>query len=175
MKLRENLLYSNNDRFEIALKRYNGDYSMLLALPKENVECSEVAEGLMQNLDDCLSEMNTCNVDLSLPKFTTEFGSSLKELLEQQGITKTFSADAELKGISDTPLYVDDIIQKTYINVDEEGTEAAAVTAITVRLTSIRPEKIVAMKFNRPFVYAIINNENNEVLFVGKVGNPIEK
>ena len=175
MKLRENLLYSNNDRFEIALKRYNGDYSMLLALPKENVECSEVAEGLMQNLDDCLSEMNTCNVDLSLPKFTTEFGSSLKEVLEQQGITKTFSADAELKGISDTPLYVDDIIQKTYINVDEEGTEAVAVTAITVRLTSIRPEKIVAMKFNRPFVYAIINNENNEVLFVGKVGNPIEK
>ena len=175
MKQRDNLLYSNNDRFEIAVKRYKGDYSMLFALPKENVECSEVAETLMQDLDGCLEGMKICNIDLSLPKFTTEFGSSLKDVLEQQGITRTFGVNAELKGISDTPLFVDDIIHKTYIDVDEEGTEAAAVTAITVRLTSIRPEKVIAMKFDRPFVYAIINNENNEVLFVGKVGNPIEK
>ena len=148
---------------------------MLFALPKENVECSEVAETFMQDLDGCLEGMKICNIDLSLPKFTTEFGSSLKDVLEQQGITRTFGVNAELKGISDTPLFVDDIIHKTYIDVDEEGTEAAAVTAITVRLTSIRPEKVIAMKFDRPFVYAIINNENNEVLFVGKIGNPIEK
>ena len=148
---------------------------MILALPKENVKCSDVAHTLLQDIDKYLSDMNMCNVKLSLPKFTTEFGSSLKNVLEQQGITRAFSHGAELKGISDAPLCVDDIIQKTYVNVDEEGTEAAAVTAITVRLTAMRPEKSVAMKLNRPFVYAIINNENNELLFIGKVGNPIKK
>ena len=175
MTQHENMLYYNDEQLEMAIKRYKGNYSMVLALPKENATCSDVAYTLLQDLDEYLSDMNMCNVKLSLPKFTTEFGSSLKYLLEQQGITRVFSHRAELNGMSDAPLCVDDIIQKTYINVDEEGTEAAAVTAITVRLTAIRPEKNVTMKIDRPFVYAIINNENNEVLFIGKVGNPIKK
>ena len=175
MTANENSLYYNDEQVEMTVKRYKGNYSMILALPKENVKCSDVAYTLLQDIDKYLSDMNMCNVKLSLPKFTTEFGSSLKDVLEQQGITRAFSHGAELKGISDAPLCVDDIIQKTYINVDEEGTEAAAVTAITVRLTAIRPEKNVTMKIDRPFVYAIINNENNEVLFIGKVGNPIQK
>ena len=175
MTQHENMLYYNDEQLEMAIKRYKGNYSMVLALPKENATCSDVAYTLLQDLDEYLSDMNMCNVKLSLPKFTTEFGSSLKDVLEQQGITRVFSHRAELNGMSDAPLCVDDIIQKTYINVDEEGTEAAAVTAITVRLTAMRPEKSVAMKLNRPFVYAIINNENNEVLFMGKVGNPIKK
>ena len=175
MTANENSLYYNDEQVEMTVKRYKGNYSMILALPKENVKCSDVAYTLLQDIDKYLSDMNMCNVKLSLPKFTTEFGSSLKDVLEQQGITRAFSHGAELKGISDAPLCVDDIIQKTYINVDEEGTEAAAVTAITVRLTAIRPEKNVTMKIDRPFVYAIINNENNEVLFIGKVGNPIKK
>ena len=175
MTANENSLYYNDEQVEMTVKRYKGNYSMILALPKENVKCSDVAHTLLQDIDKYLSDMNMCNVKLSLPKFTTEFGSSLKDVLEQQGITRAFSHGAELKGISDAPLCVDDIIQKTYVNVDEEGTEAAAVTAITVRLTAMRPEKSVAMKLDRPFVYAIINNENNEVLFMGKVGNPIKK
>lgn len=175
MTANENSLYYNDEQVEMTVKRYKGNYSMILALPKENVKCSDVAHTLLQDIDKYLSDMNMCNVKLSLPKFTTEFGSSLKDVLEQQGITRAFSHGAELKGISDAPLCVDDIIQKTYVNVDEEGTEAAAVTAITVRLTAMRPEKSVAMKLDRPFVYAIINNENNEVLFIGKVGNPIKK
>lgn len=175
MTANENSLYYNDEQVEMTVKRYKGNYSMILALPKENVKCSDVAHTLLQDIDKYLSDMNMYNVKLSLPKFTTEFGSSLKDVLEQQGITRAFSHGAELKGISDAPLCVDDIIQKTYVNVDEEGTEAAAVTAITVRLTAMRPEKSVAMKLDRPFVYAIINNENNEVLFMGKVGNPIKK
>ena len=175
MKQRENMLYQSNEMFDIAVKRYKSNYSMLLALPKEGIRCDIAADTLMQNIDKYLSEMDMSNVELSLPKFTTEFGSSLKEVIEQQGITKAFGAGAELKGISDAPLCVDNIIQKTYINVDEEGTEAAAVTAIIAKLTSMRPQNNVTMKLDRPFVYVIIDNENNEVLFVGKVGNPIEK
>ena len=175
MKQRENMLYHSNEMFDITVKRYKGNYSMLLALPKEGIRCDIAADTLMQNIDKYLSEMEMYNVELLLPKFTTEFGSSLKEVMEQQGIIKAFGIGAELKGISDAPLCVDNIIQKTYINVDEEGTEAAAVTAIIAKLTSMRPQNNVTMKLDRPFVYVIIDNENHEVLFVGKVGNPIEK
>ena len=176
MRQRENSLYCNNEDFEITVKRYyDGKYSMLLALPKKDIKCDEAIKIIMNDLDKHLAEMNRCDVDLSMPKFTVEFGSSLKNVLEQQGIIRAFGGRAQFNGISKEPLCISDIMQKTYIKVDEDGTEAAAVTAIRVGAMSMRPQKIVPMKLDRPFVFAIIKNESNEVLFVGKIGNPIEK
>ena len=176
MKQRENSLYCNNKDFEITVKRYyDGEYSMLLALPKKGVKCDETAQAIMSNLEKYLSEMSRCEVDLSMPKFTVEFGSSLKQVLEQQGITRAFGKRAQFNGISDEPLCISDIMQKTYIKVDEDGTEAAAVTALRVGAMSMRPQNIIPMKLDRPFVFAIIKNDSNEVLFIGKIGNPIEK
>ena len=176
MKQRENSLYCNNKDFEITVKRYyDGEYSMLLALPKKGVKCDETAQAIMSNLEKYISEMSRCEVDLSMPKFTVEFGSSLKQVLEQQGITRAFGKRAQFNGISDEPLCISDIMQKTYIKVDEDGTEAAAVTALRVGAMSMRPQNIIPMKLNRPFVFAIIKNDSNEVLFIGKIGNPTEK
>ena len=176
MRQRENSLYCNNKDFEITVKRYyDGKYSMLLALPKKKMKCDEAAQAIMSNLEKYLSEMSRCEVDLSMPKFTVEFGSSLKHVLEQQGITRAFGERAQFNGISDEPLCISDIMQKTYIKVDEDGTEAAAVTALRVGAMSMRPQNIIPMRLDRPFVFAIIKNESNEVLFVGKIGNPIEK
>ena len=176
MRQRENSLYCSNKDFEITVKRYyDGKYSMLLALPKKEMKCDKAAQTIMSNLEHYLSEMNRCEVDLSMPKFTVEFGSSLKHVLEQQGITRAFGERAQFNGISDEPLCISDIMQKTYINVDEDGTEAAAVTALRVGAMSMRPQNIIPVKLDRPFVFAIIKNDGNEVLFVGKIGNPIEK
>lgn len=176
MKQRDNSLYCSNEDFEITLKGYyDGKYSMLLALPKKNMDCGEAAQSIMRNLNKYLLEMERCEVDLSMPKFTVEFGSSLKHVLEQQGITRAFGSRAQFEGISDEPLCISDVMQKTYIKVDEDGTEAAAVTAVRVGAMSMRPRNVVPMKLDRPFVFAIIRNDGNEVLFVGKVGNPIEK
>ena len=176
MRQRENSLYCSNKDFEITVKRYyDGKYSMLLALPKKEMKCDKAAQTIMSNLEHYLSEMNRCEVDLSMPKFTVEFGSSLKHVLEQQGITRAFGERAQFNGISDEPLCISDIMQKTYIKVDEDGTEAAAVTALRVGAMSMRPQNITPMKLDRPFVFAIIENDSNEVLFVGKIGNPIEK
>ena len=176
MRQRENSLYCSNKDFEITVKRYyDGKYSMLLALPKKEMKCDKAAQTIMSNLEHYLSEMNRCEVDLSMPKFTVEFGSSLKHVLEQQGITRAFGERAQFNGISDEPLCISDIMQKTYIKVDEDGTEAAAVTALRVGAMSMRPQNIIPMKLDRPFVFAIIENDSNEVLFVGKIGNPIEK
>lgn len=176
MRQRENSLYYNNEDFEMTIKGfYDGKYSMLLALPKKNVKCGKAAQIMMNDLDNYLLKMKRCEVDLSMPRFTVEFGSSLKEVLEQQGIIRAFGQRAQFEGISDEPLRISDIMQKTYVKVDEDGTEAAAVTAVRVGAMSMRPQNIIPMKLDRPFVFAIIRNDGNEVLFVGKVGNPLEK
>lgn len=176
MMMRYNEQFHRDDTLSIVAKRYesiNG-YAMLLVLPNEGIGCDVAAEHLAANLDTYLGSLETCNLTLSLPKFTTDFQASLKPILENLGLKRVFGNKAQLRGISDEPLFVSDILQKTYMNVDEMGTEAAAVTALRIGLTSMRPPKNETITFDRPFIYAIIDR-NNEVLFAGKVGNPNEK
>ena len=115
------------------------------------------------------------NVHLSLPKFTTDFGMSLKQTLANLGIRRAFGSKAQFGGISDEPLYISDVVQKTYINVNEKGTEAAAVTMAIAGALSMRPPKTEVITFDRPFIYAIIKDNGNHVMFAGKVGNPAIK
>jgi serpin B len=119
--------------------------------------------------------MTVSDVSLSLPKFTTDFGMSIKNTLANMGIKRAFGGKAQFGGISDEPLFISDVVQKTYINVNEKGTEAAAVTMAITGLLSMRPQKIEVITFDRPFIYAIIKDNSKEVLFAGKVGNPNEK
>lgn len=176
MMQRSTSTYYSNDLFTMTTKSYNGGYSMLLVLPKEGVNCSEAAKHLANNLDTYIGEMERCDVLLSLPKFKTNFFTSLKPMLTDLGIERAFGNGAQFGGISDKPLLISDVMQKTFISVDEEGTEAAAVTSVAVGLMSAgRPDRIEIMKLDRPFIYAIIDNSNNEVLFAGKVGDPTKK
>ena len=148
---------------------------MLFILPSENVKCDEAAEYVAKDFDTLLSNMEVRNVHLSLPKFTTDFGMSLKQTLANLGIRRAFGSRAQFGGISDEPLYISDVVQKTYINVNEKGTEAAAVTMAIAGALSMRPPKTEVITFDRPFIYAIIKDNGNHVLFAGKVGNPIIK
>ena len=90
-------------------------------------------------------------------------------------IKRAFGDNAQFGGISDEPLFISDVVQKTYINVNEKGTEAAAVTVAVAGLLSARAPKIEVITFDRPFLYAIVKSDNSEVFFAGKVGNPNEK
>lgn len=174
MMQRSAAAYYSDDVLALAAKSYNGGYSMLLALPNEGVTCGEAARHLAKNLDTCVREMNRCDMQLSLPKFTTEFCTSLKPYLSFLGIKRAFGKKAQFGGISDTPLLISDVMQKAFITIDEKGTEAAAVTSVRAGLLSAgRPNNIEIMTLDRPFIYAIVNYDN-EVLFVGKVGNPLE-
>ena len=119
--------------------------------------------------------MEVTDVNLSLPKFTTDFGMSLKNTLANLGIKRAFGGKAQFGEISDEALYISDVVQKTYINVNEKGTEAAAVTMAIAGLLSMRPSKTESITFDRPFIYAIVKDNGNEVLFAGKVGNPAIK
>lgn len=174
MMMRANNPYYADDMLAMTLKQYEGGYSMLLVLPAEGVGCDEAAEYLAKDFSTYLKAMETCDLTLSLPKFRTDFSGSIKPLLTSLGIKRAFGSKAQFGGISDEALYISDIVQKTYINVDETGTEAAAVTMVSVGMLSMRPQKIEIMTLDRPFFYAIINY-NNDVLFIGKVGNPAIK
>lgn len=93
------------------------------------------------------------------------------------GITDAFGASANFSQISASPLYVDDIIQKSYIKIDEEGAEAAAVTMASMQLLSARPTESKQMIIDRPFIFVITENitKENNILFIGKIGNPNNK
>ena len=175
MMMRSNEPFYRDDAVAMVSKRLQDGYTMLFVLPGEGVGCDEAAEYLAKDFETFLKEMTVKDVNLSLPKFTTDFGMSLKPILANLGIKRAFGSKAQFGGISDEALFISDVVQKTYINVNEKGTEAAAVTIAVAGALSMRPPKTEVITFDRPFIYAIIKDNSNEVLFAGKVGNPIEK
>lgn len=175
MMMRSNEPFYRDDAVAMVSKRLQGGYTMLFVLPGEGVGCDEAAEYLAKDLGTFLKNMEVKDVNLSLPKFTTDFAMSLKPILANLGINRAFGSKAQFGGISDEALFISDVVQKTYINVNEKGTEAAAVTVAVAGALSMRPPKIEVITFDRPFIYAIIKENGNHVMFAGKVGNPTIK
>ena len=175
MMIRNNESYYSDNMVSMVSKRLQGGYTMLFILPAEGVKCNEAAEYVAKDFDAFLQKMEVRNVLLSLPKFTTDFGMSLKPILANLGIKRAFGSKAQFGGISDEALFISDVVQKTYINVNEKGTEAAAVTMAIAGALSMRPPKTEVITFDRPFIYAIIKDNGSHIMFAGKVGNPAIK
>ncbi len=107
-------------------------------------------------------------VALSVPKFNIEYGTELNGILKTIGIKKAFGKDAEFSKMFDRGnMWIDTAIHKTFIKVDEEGTEAAAVTGIGMAGSALPPEPI-AVKYDKPFTFVIKDNINGEILFMGE-------
>jgi serine protease inhibitor len=104
-----------------------------------------------------------------LPKFTLEYEKKLNDVLSAMGMDRAFSDHAEFPHISPTPLKIDQVIHKTFVKVDEEGTEAAAVTSVDMGPTSLPPSFI----FNRPFVFVIQESHSGTLLFMGRIVEPL--
>ena len=111
-------------------------------------------------------------VDALIPKFKNETKINLEELLAQMGMPLAFSNKADFSGMTGhTDLKIDKVIHKAMIDVSEEGTEAAAATAVVIVLkTAIDPEQKPRIKFkaDRPFIYVIKDNRYNSILFLGR-------
>lgn len=130
------------------------------------------------DIKSALDNMEFYKVRLSIPKFKTEYKLSFKDILMDLGINKAFDElSAEFKGkmfegvLPEENVYVDDVLQKTFIEVDEKGTEAAAATAVVLeKNASIAPgqEIIKEFKADRPFIYFIMDENTKEVLFIGE-------
>lgn len=110
-----------------------------------------------------------------MPKFKFSYEKLLNDQLQSMGMLDAFNPDlANLSGISDASIFVSFVKQNTFVEVDEEGTEAAAVTTIGIELTSMPPQPQV-FTIDKPFVFAIRERTTNTLLFIGQVVNPLDK
>ncbi len=164
--------YAVADSFEAVRLPYAGDAAMIILLPNEGSPV-ELAEAL--DVDDLDIVWQQRSVDITLPSFEFESEVSLKPALQMLGVVAAFQPPvgdgADLTGITEVrELFVTDAFHKTFIALDEEGTEAAAATAIVVGLTSA-PEP-ATFTADRPFLFWIEHGSTGEMLFLGQVTDP---
>lgn len=169
--------YGEVDGNQYVVLPYKSDeYRMVICLPSENAEISTLLGALdADTFRNAVFSRRTSKVALSLPKFRVNTALTLNGILRALGVQRAFTGTADFSGITGSSVAVDEVRQKCFVEVSEEGTEAAAVTSIGVRFTSVMPEdRPVVMNVNRPFVFAIVDSETADILFAGKIGT-IEK
>ena len=111
-------------------------------------------------------------VNVSLPKFNIESEFDLNKTLNNLGVKEAFTSAADFSGItSKEKLYISQVVHKANITIDENGTEAAAATAVLMRKTAFM-NYTDDFKANKPFLFILRNNENNLIYFMGKITNP---
>lgn len=147
----------------------NGSYSMQIVLPAEGKTTADVLSALQQRKwSDVIAECSKREVEVHLPRFTIETRQSLADALKALGMPTMFTEDADFSRLSDTPMFVSEVIQKAKIEVDESGTKAAAVTEIGFVADAYDPNTPPVFYANRPFIYAITEHSTSTLLFVGQ-------
>jgi serpin B len=164
--------YASNDLFEALRLPYAGDASMVVMLPKRGTPAELAAALGSEDLDISWSQHQ---VAVTLPTFEFEATVGLKAALQELGMRAAFESPvgdgADLTGITAVrELFVSDAFHKTFIALDEEGTEAAAATALIVSLESAPPP--ATFNADRPFLFWIEHTSTGEMLFLGQVTNP---
>ena len=174
MQLTGYLMYAEYHGVQIVQLPYQGrKYSMYVILPPKGSDIDKLISQLDASAyHAALDMLSAQRVKLFLPRFKAETSMILNKPLQDMGIKTAFTSAADFTGIAEMgPLELSQVKQKCYIDVTEGGTEAAAVTAATIRLTSIRPSSHVEMKVDRPFAFVIADAENRNILFAGKIVN----
>ncbi len=173
MSIKESYPYFYDKEAQVIDLPYgDGNYSMLVALPDETSSLNKLVERLDADMwSYWLKNLKMTDGSLQLPTFEMEYEVNLNNILKNLGMSKAFAAgDAEFAKISkETELFVSKVLHKTYLKVDEEGTEAAAVTSVGMETTSIKPAGFI-MNVNRPFICII--HQKGDILFMGLINNP---
>jgi serpin B len=165
--------YTETEDLQILELPYTGDaVSMIIILPKAN-NISIIEEKLnCENLATWLDSMYPTIVDIYLPKFTFKTEYNLKDTLIDMGLGIAFNSGADFSGINGYGnLIIDKVLHKAFVEVNEEGTEAAAATTVHILETAI-PEPTVVFEANHPFIFLIQHKETGTILFTGKVIDP---
>jgi serpin B len=166
--------YFENEKSQcLEIPYKENELSMFILLPKNNLQ--ELEKELDYNyINNTIKKLQTTYVELRLPKFKIEKTYALKEILQNMGLKTAFNVKADFSLITKEKLSISYVIHKTFVEVNEEGTEAAGATAITMSVTSI-PSEIKIFHANKPFIFFIQHKKTNAILFIGKLYNPSEK
>ncbi len=170
------LNYFEGDGFQALGLPYAGEaLSMVVLLPKAVDGLAAFEASLTgPKLDGWLAKLADRQVDVALPRFRLECGFQLKDALTALGMPLAFSPEADFSGIAeDRKLFISAVIHKAFADVNEEGTEAAAATAVMMTRSMARvPSKPVVFRADHPFLFLIRDNRSGSILFLGRVTNP---
>jgi len=177
MRVSGNFVYTSNEDFTaVELPYGDSTFSMVVMLPSADKEVSDLIAKLdVAHWDSWFDNSSYTGVQVDLPKFKYEFKELLNEPLTDLGLGVAFSEfEADFTRInSDGDLYISRVIHQTFIDVQEEGTEAAAATIVEISFrSSPGGGSPLYFKADKPFLYLIKENSTGAIVFIGKVGKP---
>jgi serpin B len=170
--------YAENDDVQLLEMPYahssGAGLSMIVLLPKgDNLSAAEQYLS-PENLSLLEQSASTRQVEVFFPKFQLDTQYSLPAVLSEMGMPTAFTASADFSGMDGRrDLLINDVVHKAYVDVNEEGTEAAAATGVVVNQMAVRQESPVPVfRVDHPFVFLIRDDNTGTVLFMGRVTNP---
>jgi serpin B len=168
--------YAETPSAQILEMRYAGSgIAFDVLLPKLVTGLPDLEKSLTpENLTGWLGHVATQNVQVSLPKFRAESQFSIRKALSAMGMPAAFTDKADFSGIDPKGgLAISEVFHKAFVDVSEQGTEAAAATGIAVHATAMRmPEQAIVFRADHPFLFLIRDARTGVVLFIGRLMNP---
>ncbi len=167
--------YYENETFQaVSLPYGKGRLSLYVFLPRENNSLDAFQQQLaVENWQQWMNQFRMRNGSIQLPRFKFDYDIQLNNALKVLGMESAFSDGADFSNMTSASVAINEVKHKTFVEVNEEGTEAAAVTSVGVALTSAQmPEEPFQMVVNRPFFCAIRDNQTGTVLFMGSLREP---
>ena len=174
--------YSNNDLQALELNYQNSNLSMLILLPLQNQSFSQVESTISASqINNITSGLSTQDVAISLPKFNMTLSEELNGILVALGMRNAFNKTAaNLSGMGipgsvnpNNNLYISHVLHKAFIQVNEQGTQAAAATAVVVSgVTAIARPMPITFDADHPFLFFIVDRQSGTILFMGRASNP---
>lgn len=184
MHQQADFLYAKVDGIQVLELPYgNRDLSMIVLLPKRVSGLAKLEVALsVSKLDKWISALSPQRVEVFLPTFRLIEQFALAEVLKAMGMASAFDINtANFFGVTDPgaciviPICISEVVHKAFVEVNAEGTEAAAATAVTLQRTSAaahRPPPVPVFRADHPFAFMIRHNESGSILFMGRVANP---
>jgi serpin B len=167
--------YAETPAGQLLEMRYAGTgLAFDVLLPKKDAPADTLENGLNpERLSGWLGSLANRSVQVALPKFRIEYGTSLVPVLQALGMRSAFSPTADFSGIDDRrDLQISQVVHKAYIDVSEAGTEAAAATGLGVALVAMVRTEVPVFRADRPFLFQIRDTRSGLVLFTGRVMDP---
>lgn len=163
--------YAEDDDYQMVELPYGerGRFVLDVILPKaEWTKAPAVSQARFEQL---AAALDSRRVNFKMPEFKMESTINLETVLSDMGMPRAFSPSAQFGQISEFPLMIDKVLQKTYIDLDKNGTEATAVTVVSMRLTSVGPgfePQYIDFIADRPFLFIIRERQSGEIMFIGQ-------
>jgi serine protease inhibitor len=173
MKQETEISVYQGDGFVLAEFPYGqGNFVMDVILPDEQDGLSStIALVSDANFTNWISQVSKIKTDVSFPRFKYGFKKKLKDVLSDLGMGIAFTDGADFSNISELDLLINDVTHQSFIETNEEGTEAAAATIVDIGVTSV-PVSPMVFRMDHPFMYIIRETTTNSIIFMGRVADP---